>query len=128
MGWFAVYVKKTFEEYKEKQRQAAMGVLDEPEEDALVGGMAKAEQMNALLQKVESLEARLVEAQVIKPKPKPKARWAIQRSLSLASLNKGAAYAAAAEASRSHDVAEQLASVTDDGGGGGGGGSGGEAP
>lgn len=100
-----MYVKKTFEEYKEKQRQAAMGVLDEPEEDAFVGGMAKAEQMNALLQKVESLEARLVEAQVIKPEPKPKARWAIQRSLTL-TLNRGAADAAAAEASRLHGVAE----------------------
>ena len=55
-GWFAVYVKKNYEEYKERKEREAAGIPEDPDEDELIGGMAKAKHMKEIMDKVESLE------------------------------------------------------------------------
>ena len=74
-GWTLVYLKKKYREYQERERRKANGQPEEDEEDSLIGGMAKAKDLRSLTAKIDSLEARLVEAQVIKPKPKALERW-----------------------------------------------------
>lgn len=75
MGWSLVALKKHYAEYLEKERRKANGEPEEEEDETLIGGMAKAKDLNTLMAKVESIEARLVESQVIKPKPNGLDRW-----------------------------------------------------
>ena len=74
-GWTLVYLKRQYKEYQERKRRKANGEPVDEEEDSLIGGMAKAKDLSLLTAKIDSLEARLVEAQVVKPKPKALERW-----------------------------------------------------
>ena len=76
MAWFGVWLRKKYlERLKAARRRAAGEEEDDEGQDPLIGGMAKAKDLKALMAQIDSLEARLVDAKVIKPKPKLLERW-----------------------------------------------------
>ena len=60
--------KKKYEEHKEKKRRIADEDFEEAGDKDLIGGMAKAKDLRVMMMELRSLEERLVEANVIKPR------------------------------------------------------------
>lgn len=83
VGLFGVWtlkgIRREYRHWKERRRRAAAG--EEPEEEEEVrGGLAKSSDLMKLLEKMDSLENRLVKAKVIEPRKSGKQQWQLSRA------------------------------------------------
>lgn len=74
-GWTLVAAKRMYLQYVEDRRRKEAGEPDDGDDEQILGGIAKAKDLFNLMRNLESLEDRLVEAQVIKPKKRALDRW-----------------------------------------------------